>query len=215
MDLATNGFYRGPTNIFDAHGGWSVPTNLVSYATVLDPTNGVFVNVTNVLLLTNNFVSVVADPADSIGDSTSTNLIALAKGTITRSIPTIPGDIYNVTFLGFAAPASPVGGAVGGNGSDSSDPENNANNGTLVGKFNFPAGEVDQAFQFANGGSEFAFAGTNAYVQARQSTSLDVGKAGGFTVEGWINPTNIRASATSGRMARGSFPQRTPPSPIS
>ncbi len=43
---ATNGFYRGPTNIFDAHGGWSVPTNLVSYATVLDQSNGTFVNVT-------------------------------------------------------------------------------------------------------------------------------------------------------------------------
>ncbi len=190
LDLATNGFYRGPTNIFDAHGGWSVPTNLVSYATVLDQSNGTFVNVTNVLLLTNNFVSVVADPADSLGDTTSTNLLALAKGTITRSIPTVPGNIYNVTFW-FRGPGIASWWRGEGNGSDSSDPENNANNGALVGKFNFPAGEVDQAFQFANGGSEFDFAGTNAYVQARQSTSLDVGKAGGFTVEGWINPTNI------------------------
>ncbi len=144
----------------------------------------------NVLLLTNNFVSVVADPADSLGDTTSTNLLALAKGTITRSIATIPGDIYNVTFW-YRGPGIASWWRGEGNGSDSSDPENNANNGTLVGKFNFPAGEVDQAFQFANGGSEFDFAGTNSYVQARQSTSLNVGRAGGFTVEGWINPTNI------------------------
>ena len=35
------------------------------------------------------------------------------------------------------------------------------------------------------------FAGTNTYVQVRQSPSLDVGAGGGLTVEGWINPTNL------------------------
>ena len=78
-----------------------------------------------------------------------------------------------------------------GDATDSSDPEKNGNNGTLVGRFNFPAGEVGQAFQFANPGAQFDFAGTNTYVQIPQNPALDVGQGGGFTVEGWINPTNV------------------------
>ena len=190
FDAATNGLYFAPTNIYDPRGGWSVPTNIATIATVLNPTNGLFFTVTNNLVLTNNFVSVVTDPADTVGDNVSSNLLALAQGTITRSIPTVPGNIYNVTFW-YRGPGIASWWRGEGNASDSSDPENNGNNGTLLGSFNFPAGEVDQAFQFENGGNEFMFAATNSYVQVPPSASLNVGTASGFTVEGWINPTNV------------------------
>jgi subtilisin-like proprotein convertase family protein len=190
FELATNGLYHGPTNIPDAFGGWTLPTNLVTVSTVFNLTNQQFVQVTNVTVLTNNQVSVVADPSDSIGDNTGTNLLALAYGTITRNIATTPGRIYNVTFW-FRGPGINGWWRGEGDATDSSDPEKNANNGRLVGRFNFPAGEVGQAFGFEDSGEQFEFAGTNTYVQIPQSTSLDVGKGGGFTVEGWINPTNL------------------------
>ena len=196
FELATNGLYSGPTNVYDAFGGWTVPTNLVSVSTIFNVTNlsigptNMFVQVTNVTVLTNNQVSVVADPSDSIGDNVGTNLLALANGTITRNLATVPGRIYNVTFW-FRGPGISSWWRGEGDATDSSDPEKNANNGALVGRFNFPAGEVGQSFGFEDGGDEFEFAGTNSYVQIPQSTSLDVGKGGGFTVEGWINPTNL------------------------
>ncbi len=36
FDLATNGDYLAPTNIYDAFGGWTVPTNLVTYSTIIN-----------------------------------------------------------------------------------------------------------------------------------------------------------------------------------
>ena len=84
----------------------------------------------------------------------------------------------------------------------------------MIGRFDFPAGEVGQAFQLEDNGSTLEFAGTNSYVQIRQppflirvntgsdtnlvtvqSSALDVGAGGGFTVEGWINPTNVGFSS--------------------
>jgi subtilisin-like proprotein convertase family protein len=189
FELATNGNYRGPTNVYDAYGGWTVPSNLVTYARVL--TNDQLVVVTNVVVLSNNLVSVVTDPSTSLsGDVGGSNFLALADGTITRSIPTIPGHIYNVTFW-FRGPGIAAWWRGEGDASDSSDPEKNGNNGFLIGRFSFPAGEVGQAFDFDDAGAEFQYAGTNTYVQIPQNPSLDVGKGGGFTVEGWINPTNV------------------------
>jgi subtilisin-like proprotein convertase family protein len=185
FELATNGDYFGLTTNLD---GWTVPTNLVTYTTIV--TNNQFQVVTNVTMLTNNLVSVVTDPADSVGDNVGSNFLALAKGTITRLIPTIPGRLYNVTFW-YRGPGIAGWWRGEGDASDSSDPENNDHNGVLVGRFNFPAGEVGQAFQFEDQGDQFGFAGTNTYVQIPQSPSLDVGKGGGFTIEGWINPTNL------------------------
>jgi subtilisin-like proprotein convertase family protein len=188
FEQATNGNYLAPTSINDTNGGWTVPTNLVTYTTIV--TNNQFQVVTNVTMLTNNLVSVVTDPADSVGDNVGSNFLALAKGTITRSIPTIPGRLYNVTFW-YRGPGIAGWWRGEGDASDSSDPEKNNHNGVLVGRFNFPAGEVGQAFQFEDQGDQFGFAGTNTYVQIPQSPSLDVGKGGGFTIEGWINPTNL------------------------
>jgi subtilisin-like proprotein convertase family protein len=190
FELAANGNYFAPTNINDAFGGWTLPTNIVTVSTVFSLTNNQFVQVTNVTQFVSNEVSVVTDPANAIGDNTGTNLLALANGTITRNIATVPGRIYNVTFW-YRGPGIESWWRGEGNATDSSDPEKNGNNGSLVGRFNFPVGEVGQAFGFGDYGQQFQFAGTNTYVQVPQSTTLDVGKGGGFTVEGWINPTNI------------------------
>ena len=176
FELATNGNYRGPTNIYDPFGGWFLPTNKIVG--------------TNSVLWTNNMVSVVTDPSDSLGDNVGTNFLALADGTITRSIPTVSGRQYNITFW-YRGPGISGWWRGEGNATDSSDPENNGNNGWLIGRFNYPAGEVGQAFEFEDNGGTFEFAGTNNYVQVRQSPSLDVGAGGGFTIEGWINPTNV------------------------
>ena len=191
FDLATNGNYRGPTNIYDPYGGWSVPTNSVQYSTIV--TNGQFVTVTNTVLLTNNFVSIVTDPNTALtGDTSGSNYLALAYGTITRSLPTVPGHIYNVTFW-YRGPGIAGWWRGEGDANDSSDPEVNDNNGTLIGQFNFPAGEVGQAFGFPVPVNPYLFAGTNSYVQVPASQTLNVGAGagGGFTVEGWINPTNL------------------------
>ena len=162
---------------------------------------------TNLVTLTNNEVSVITDPANAAGGS---NLLALAGGTIFRQVPMTPGRQFSLTFM-YRGPGIAGWWRGEGNATDSSDPENYGNNGELIGRFNFPAGEAGQAFQFEDAGSEFQFAGTNTYVQIRQrpflmlantnggtdtnlflvqSTSLDVGPGSGFTIEGWINPTN-------------------------
>jgi subtilisin-like proprotein convertase family protein len=175
FELATNGNYVGPTNIYDAFGGWFLPTNR--------PVG------TNLMMWSNNIVSVVTDPRDSIGDNVGTNFLALGDGTITRSIPTIPGREYSVTFW-YRGPGIAGWWRGEGNADDSSQPEG-GNNGLLIGRFDFPAGEVGQAFEFEDAGQAMEFAGTNTYVQIRQSSALDVGAGGGLTVEGWINPTNL------------------------
>src|SRR5262249_3311607 len=88
FDSPAGGDYFGPTNIFDAFGGWNVPTNLTAVNFVL--TNGLFIQVTNILPLTNNLVSVVNDPSTALsGDAGGSNVLALANGTITRSLATI------------------------------------------------------------------------------------------------------------------------------
>ena len=137
-------------------------------------------------MLWSNEVSIVTDPATAQSGS---NYLALADGTISRNIPLIIGRQYSLTYQ-YRGPGISAWWRGEGNATDSSDPEVNANNGSLIGRFDFPAGEVGQAFQFEDSGADFEFAGTNTYVQIRQSSSLDVGM-NGFTVEGWINPTNV------------------------
>ena len=188
FELATNGDYHGVTNIYDLFGGWTVPTNLLTIGTIV--TNDQILTVTNQVEITNNEVSVVTDPFDSLGDNAGTNFLALAKGTITRLVPTIPGRDYNLTFW-YRGPGIAGWWRGEGNATDSSDPENNGNNGRIVGQINYVAGFVGQAFQFPDLGNEFDFGGTNGYVQIPQNPSLDVGKGGGLTVEGWIQPTNV------------------------
>jgi subtilisin-like proprotein convertase family protein len=196
FESLTNGDYLAPTNIFDAHGGW----NLTNLTQVLIGTN--LVTVTN----NQNRVSVVTDPAVAAGGS---NFLALASGSIYRQIPMTPGRQFSLSFQ-YRGPAISGWWRGEGDATDSSDPEVNGNNGWLIGRFNFPAGEVSQAFALEDAGSQFQFAGTNTYVQIHQtpfvilvsngetnppiaslSSDLNVGIGSGLTVEGWINPTNV------------------------
>ena len=154
-------------------------------------TNDVFVRTnffagTNLLSMASNEVSVVTDPG--IADKGS-NYLALANGSISRNISLTPGKQYTINYL-YRGPGISGWWRGEGNATDSADPETLGNNGNLIGRFNFPAGEVGQAFALEDSGLAFQFAGTNTYVQVRQSRSLDVGFSSGFTVEGWINPTN-------------------------
>lgn len=56
------------------------------------------------------------------------------------------------------------------------------NNGTAVGGVVYTNGEVGQAFRLD---------GTSGYVHVPASGSLNVGTNGGFTIEGWINPSDV------------------------
>ena len=56
------------------------------------------------------------------------------------------------------------------------------NDGLLEGPVSFAPAEV---------GKGFVFDGTNAYVKVPASPSLDVGPGPGFTVEGWIKPSDL------------------------
>jgi Concanavalin A-like lectin/glucanases superfamily/Immunoglobulin domain/Immunoglobulin I-set domain len=58
------------------------------------------------------------------------------------------------------------------------------NNGMVIGGLSYTNGEVGQAFQLD---------GTSGYVDVPASGSLNVGTNNGFTVEGWINPSDISA----------------------
>jgi alpha-tubulin suppressor-like RCC1 family protein/subtilisin-like proprotein convertase family protein/sugar lactone lactonase YvrE len=205
LDLATNGDYFGQTNINDAFGGWSVPTNFV-------------VQVTNGIVFTNNFneVSVVSDPAIAFQSSTnSSNYLALGYGTILRTNAVTPFRLVTFSYE-YRGPGIAGWWRGEGDARDSSDAEGRGQNGSLIGRFDFPAGEVSQAFAMENNGGQFDFAGTNGYVQIRQqpiytqvntngtapeaatnglvtvqTSYLDVGTGPGLTVEGWINPTNL------------------------
>ena len=177
FEAATNGDYLAPTNIYDPLGGWYLYTNQY----------GLYGTATNTFLVTNNQVSVVTDPANAYDGS---NFLALAGGIITRLIPTTPNREYTVSYS-YRGPGLAGWWRGEGNALDSASPETNGNNGRLIGRFTFPAGEVGQAFAMEDQGQPYGFAGTNNYVQVPQSPALDVGAGSGMTVEGWINPTNL------------------------
>jgi subtilisin-like proprotein convertase family protein/sugar lactone lactonase YvrE len=199
LELATNGDYFGQTNIYDSFGGWTVPSNLVTI-------------VSNNIVITNvnfNQVSVVSDPAIAF---TGSNYLALGYGIIRRTNAVTSSRLVTFSYA-YRGPGISGWWRGEGDARDSSDAELKGQNGSLIGRFNFPAGQVSQAFEMENNGGAFDFAGTNAYVQIRQqpiytqvssnassdtsgsftaqSTPLDVGSGPGFTVEGWINPTNV------------------------
>src|SRR5258708_22034669 len=56
------------------------------------------------------------------------------------------------------------------------------NNGILQGGLTFASGEVGQAFSFN---------GTDADVRIPASASLDVGAGNGFSIEAWVNPSDL------------------------
>ncbi len=104
-----------------------MPTNLVTVTTALNPTNGQFEFMTNVVALTNNEVSVVAEP--STAQSGGSNYLALAYGTITRNLPFVTiGQKYQRHLL-YRGPGIAGWWRGEGNASDSSDPETTATTG--------------------------------------------------------------------------------------
>ena len=204
LDVASNGDYFGLTNIYDTYGGWAVPSNQV-------------VQVTNGVVFTNNYneVSVISDPAIAFQSNTnSSNFLALGYGTILRTNLLTPYRLVSVSYQ-YRGPGIAGWWRGEGDARDSSDAEQQGQNGSLIGRFTFPAGEVSQAFAMEYNGQAYDFAGTNSYVQIRQqpflvqvvtnsstniesgppetvqSSYLDVGTGSGMTVEGWINPTNL------------------------
>ncbi len=68
-------------------------------------------------------------------------------------------------------------------GDDTAEDVMGDNHGTLQNGAGFtPDGEV---------GSAFAFDGVDDFVKVHRSSSLDVGAGGGFTIEAWVNPSNV------------------------
>jgi subtilisin-like proprotein convertase family protein len=113
-----------------------------------------------------NQVSLVTDPANACQGS---NFLALANGTISRTLPTVAGQTYTLTFA-YRGP-----GIVGmwrgeGNGNDSIA----GNNGTLHG-VGFTSGVVGQAFAFDE--SLVAISDRPAYVLTNS-----------LSIEGWVRP---------------------------
>ena len=123
----------------------------------------------------NNQVTVVNDPADAQGGS---NFLALANGSISTTLNTIPGKTYSLTF-------DDRGPGIAGwwQGDNNANDAINGNNGQLMNGTGFTPGVVSNAFNL-NGVNNFVL------IQANNS-ALDVGQGSGFTIEGWINPSNL------------------------
>ncbi len=167
FESSPTGDYSAVTNLPDANGGWVFSTNALA-------------GMTNLVNGLSNQVSVVSDSATAQSGS---NYLALAYGSISRTLQTVPGVKYSLS-LWYRGP-----GIVGwwrgeGNAADSSNAEGLGNNGSAIGgsALSYTPGQVGQTLQLD---------GTNGYVQVSQSQSLDVGQGAGLTVEGWINPADV------------------------
>jgi len=157
-------------------------------------------SVDNFFSVDNNQVSVVANPVDAQAGS---NYLALANGTISGTLPTIQGDRYSLNFFyrgpGIAgwwqADSNAVDAIYGDNGilengmgytSATTTPSN---------------GVVNEAFYF-NGVNNFVLVqATKTVVTSNATTTvvstnsaLDIGQGSGFTIEGWIWPSNLTAT---------------------
>ena len=127
-----------------------------------------------------NQVSVETDPVTALNGS---NLLALATGTISNTLPTMPGQIYTLTFA-YRGPAAGAWYRGEGNANDSI----NGNNGTPVGGTTYPAGEV---------GTNFNFDGTG-YATIPASSTLNIGAGGRITIECWIKPGKLLSTTDQG-----------------
>jgi subtilisin-like proprotein convertase family protein len=105
-----------------------------------------------------------------------TNLLALADGVISRILPTVPGQTYNLSYA-YRGPGAVALWRGESNAVDSIS----GNNGILTNDISFAAGEVNSAFSM----------GTNGFVFVPASPSLDVGPGPGFTIDGWVYPQNL------------------------
>ncbi len=128
-----------------------------------------------------NAVTVVTVPQFAAEGS---NVLALHNGTLLRTLPTVAGQTYTLTFASHARPVdSPVAWWTADPNGSLSDSTANLNN------IQPPASGLSLDI---NGevGDAFNFDGTNNNVLVNASASLNVGTNGvGFSVEGWINPS--------------------------
>lgn len=124
---------------------------------------------TNVWTVSSNQVSVVNDLADA--DSGS-NFLALANGTVSTVLPTVPGKTYVLSFR-YRGPGIVSMWRGESNASDSVD----GNSGTWNGTTAYGQGKVGSAFSF-NGASDVGL--------SNGASSLN--PPGSFSMEGWIYP---------------------------
>ncbi|MDB6067815.1 MAG: Peptidase and in kexin sedolisin [Pedosphaera sp.] len=126
-------------------------------------------------VLDTNPVTIVKVPA--LAD-TGSNVLALHKGVISQTLPTLAGRSYTLTFAHHGRPAlNPISWWKGdGNYLDSAD----GNQGTPFNGATFSTGEVGQAFSFN---------GTNAHVRVHDAPNLHFSTA--LALEAWVYPTSV------------------------
>jgi len=91
FELDTNGEYIAtgtPITIPDSLGGWVMTTNDVFIRTN-------YFGGTNLLSMASNQVSVVKDPSSAANGN---NFLAIARGSISRTIPLVPQKDYDITY---------------------------------------------------------------------------------------------------------------------
>ena len=125
-----------------------------------------------------NQASVVNDPATAYQGS---RFVALANGVISNNIPTVPGGRYTLNYA-YRGPGIVSWWRGENNASDSIG----GNNGVLTSGGTYGPGEV---------GSAFILNGSGGHVQVPANPSLNVGSGTGFTIETWINPSNLNPEA--------------------
>ena len=136
-------------------------------------------------VLTNYVVVYPEMPAPWI----SNNVLVLADGIVSNTLPTTNSTSYTLTYEATHAPY--LVGTVGWWPLDGSgDDIFGGFNGQLFGDVLFKPGEVGQAF---------VGDGIATRMMVPRAPALDVGQGAGFTIEGWINPappnTNSAAAA--------------------
>jgi subtilisin-like proprotein convertase family protein len=103
-----------------------------------------------------------------------TNLLALADGTISRILPTVPGQMYTLSYA-YRGPGIVSLWRGENNGADSI-----SNNPGIPSNITYSNGVV---------GTAFVFNGSSSQVWAPASASLNVGTNNiGLTMETWVNP---------------------------
>jgi subtilisin-like proprotein convertase family protein len=151
-----------PTNVFvDGFEGMAA-TNYVAG----QPFNGWVVQT--------NQVSLVTDTNLAFEGS---NFLALASGSISRTLPTAAGHNYTLTFTYRGPGIVSLWRGENGIANDSI----NSNDG-IPSNISYPPAEVGQGF---------AFDGTSSSIKALANSSMNVGQGGGFTLDLWVKPVDI------------------------
>ena len=156
--------------------GGAASTNIVAASSFDSAAPGnyttTFKDGTNTWSVLTNQVSVVNDPANA---NSGSNFLALANGTVSTMLPTVPGATYTLTFQ-YRGPGIQGWWRAESNTVDSAY----ADNGTPVNGAGYTNGEV---------GSAFNFNGVNSYVQISDQPNLRMTK--GMTLEAWVYPTSL------------------------